>query len=185
MRQGRSGGFSTYILTTWSNSAGARRAARVLSFRRFQVSSRPYPRDSSSLLLRRPNALRITRRPLTARRCAHGKRVPTMHGSKRGTTPRRRGQLTEMLHGRHRAVGFSCVRRWAPGNGGASRHPVWQGVREQGYAGRKRRCSAAKATGHSLFYHSWNEDGESPGARPRPREIDFLITRGFSGAAGK
>ena len=42
-----------------------------------------------------------------------------------------------------------------------------------------------KATGHSLFYHSWNEDGESPGARPRPREIDFLITRGFSGAAGK
>ena len=42
-----------------------------------------------------------------------------------------------------------------------------------------------KATGHSLFYHSWNEDGESSGARPRPREIDFLITRGFSDAAGK
>lgn len=41
------------------------------------------------------------------------------------------------------------------------------------------------ASGHSLFYHSWEEPGGSPNARPRSREIDFLVTKGFSDAAGK
>ena len=41
------------------------------------------------------------------------------------------------------------------------------------------------ARNHSLFYYSWNEPAEKAGRKDRPREIDFLITRGFSNAAGK
>lgn len=41
------------------------------------------------------------------------------------------------------------------------------------------------AVGNSLFYHTWEEPSKTEGARPRPREIDFLLTRGFSDAGGK
>lgn len=41
------------------------------------------------------------------------------------------------------------------------------------------------ASGHSLFYYSWQEPSKKEGAKPRPREVDFLITRGFADAAGK
>lgn len=42
-----------------------------------------------------------------------------------------------------------------------------------------------RARRHSLFYYSWDEPPKEEGGRPRPREIDFLITRGYSDAAGK
>ena len=42
-----------------------------------------------------------------------------------------------------------------------------------------------RARGQSLFYYSWDEPPKEEGGRPRPREIDFLITRGYSDAAGK
>lgn len=42
-----------------------------------------------------------------------------------------------------------------------------------------------KALGHALFYYAWNQPSLTDGSRPRRREIDFLITRGFSDAAGK
>lgn len=42
-----------------------------------------------------------------------------------------------------------------------------------------------RAAGHALFYCAWNEDGQSQGARPRAREVDFLVTKGFPGAGGK
>lgn len=38
---------------------------------------------------------------------------------------------------------------------------------------------------HSLFYYAWNEPALKPNGKVRPREIDFLITRGYSNAAGK
>ena len=41
------------------------------------------------------------------------------------------------------------------------------------------------ASGHALYYHTWEEPGKGKGARPRPREIDFLTTRPFADAAGK
>ena len=41
------------------------------------------------------------------------------------------------------------------------------------------------ALNHSLFYFGWKEPPIKPSAKARPREIDFLITRGFSDAAGK
>mgnify|MGYP002626893124 FL=1 len=42
-----------------------------------------------------------------------------------------------------------------------------------------------RASGHELFYYSWNEPALGDDAKPRPREIDFLIVKGFSDAAGK
>lgn len=42
-----------------------------------------------------------------------------------------------------------------------------------------------RALGHSLFFYAWNQPSQTEGARPRRREIDFLLTRGFSDAAGK
>lgn len=42
-----------------------------------------------------------------------------------------------------------------------------------------------RSLGHELFYYSWEEPSKSPGSRPLPREIDFLLTRGYSDAAGK
>lgn len=44
-----------------------------------------------------------------------------------------------------------------------------------------------RASGRSLFYYSWNEPPLERGkqASLHPREIDFLIVRGFSDAAGK
>ena len=42
-----------------------------------------------------------------------------------------------------------------------------------------------RASGRSLFYHTWEEPPVSEGGRPRPREVDFLLTRGFADAAGK
>lgn len=45
-----------------------------------------------------------------------------------------------------------------------------------------------RAGGRELFYHTWEESSASPDGspkKPRPREIDFLITKGFSDAAGK
>ncbi len=42
-----------------------------------------------------------------------------------------------------------------------------------------------KALGHSLFYYSWYQSSQTEGARPRRREIDFLLTKGFSNATGK
>lgn len=42
-----------------------------------------------------------------------------------------------------------------------------------------------RALGHSLFYYAWNQPSPSEKSRPRRREIDFLLTRGFSDAAGK
>lgn len=41
------------------------------------------------------------------------------------------------------------------------------------------------ASGHSLFYHTWEEPGIERGARPRPREVDFLLAKGYSNAGGK
>lgn len=41
------------------------------------------------------------------------------------------------------------------------------------------------ASGHALYYHTWEEPGKGEGARPRSREIDFLTTRPFADAAGK
>lgn len=41
------------------------------------------------------------------------------------------------------------------------------------------------ASGHSLFYFSWQEPSKTEGSKPRPREVDFLITREFADAAGK
>lgn len=41
------------------------------------------------------------------------------------------------------------------------------------------------ARNHSLFYYSWKEPSGGAGLKDRPREIDFLITRGYSNAAGK
>lgn len=42
-----------------------------------------------------------------------------------------------------------------------------------------------RSLGHSLFYYAWNQASQTEGSRPRRREIDFLLTRGFSDAAGK
>lgn len=42
-----------------------------------------------------------------------------------------------------------------------------------------------RAQGHALFYHTWAEPGESDGAKPRPREVDFLLARPLADAAGK
>lgn len=42
-----------------------------------------------------------------------------------------------------------------------------------------------RARRHELFYYAWGEPSIAPGARPRPREIDFLITRGYQNAGGK
>lgn len=42
-----------------------------------------------------------------------------------------------------------------------------------------------RALGHSLFYYAWDQPSQTEGSRPRRREIDFLLTRGFSDAAGK
>ena len=41
------------------------------------------------------------------------------------------------------------------------------------------------ASGHALFYHAWSEPATREGGRPRPREVDFLVSRGFSDAGGK
>lgn len=41
------------------------------------------------------------------------------------------------------------------------------------------------ASGHSLFYHTWEEQGIGEGARPRPREVDFLLAKGYTNAGGK
>ena len=41
------------------------------------------------------------------------------------------------------------------------------------------------ARNHSLFYYSWKEPALMAGRKERPREIDFLITRGFADVAGK
>lgn len=41
------------------------------------------------------------------------------------------------------------------------------------------------ARNHSLFYYSWKEEPIKTKGKSRPREIDFLITRGYSNAAGK
>lgn len=41
------------------------------------------------------------------------------------------------------------------------------------------------AAGHSLYYHSWDEPGKRKGARPRPREIDFLVSQAYDNAGGK
>lgn len=45
-----------------------------------------------------------------------------------------------------------------------------------------------RASGRELFYCTWNEPSQGLNGeerRPKPREIDFLISRGFSDAAGK
>lgn len=42
-----------------------------------------------------------------------------------------------------------------------------------------------RASGHELFYYSWEEPALKGAKKPRPREIDFLIVKGFSDAAGK
>lgn len=41
------------------------------------------------------------------------------------------------------------------------------------------------ALGHSLFYYGWMQSATNSRKHARPREIDFLITRGYSNAAGK
>ena len=41
-----------------------------------------------------------------------------------------------------------------------------------------------RASGHSLFYHTWEEQGIGEGARPRPREVDFLLAKGYANAGG-
>ena len=42
-----------------------------------------------------------------------------------------------------------------------------------------------KASGHSLFYHTWSEPPLSDDKKPRPREVDFLITQPYSDAGNK
>ncbi len=42
-----------------------------------------------------------------------------------------------------------------------------------------------RASGHALYYHTWAEPALKAGARPRPREVDFLLARPFADAAGK
>lgn len=42
-----------------------------------------------------------------------------------------------------------------------------------------------RASGHALYYHVWTEAGLKAGAKPRPREVDFLLAKPFSDAAGK
>lgn len=42
-----------------------------------------------------------------------------------------------------------------------------------------------RASGDPLYYYSWYEPPTEKGKRPRPREIDFLVTRSFSDAGGK
>lgn len=45
-----------------------------------------------------------------------------------------------------------------------------------------------RAAGKELFFHTWDEPSESKDGKSRrakPREIDFLVMRGFSDAAGK
>lgn len=42
-----------------------------------------------------------------------------------------------------------------------------------------------RANGRPLFYYTWQEPPMAEGKKPRPREVDFLITKGFSDAAGK
>lgn len=42
-----------------------------------------------------------------------------------------------------------------------------------------------RARHHELFYCSWKEPAAKPGGKPNMREVDFLITRGYSDAAGK
>lgn len=42
-----------------------------------------------------------------------------------------------------------------------------------------------QSSGYPLYYYNWNEPPTEEGKRPRPREIDFLITKGFSDAGGK
>ena len=41
------------------------------------------------------------------------------------------------------------------------------------------------ARNHSLFYYAWKEPAKKIDGKERPREVDFLITRGYSNAAGK
>lgn len=41
------------------------------------------------------------------------------------------------------------------------------------------------ACARPLFYHTWNEPSASESGRPKPREIDFLLTLPYSDAAGK
>ena len=43
-----------------------------------------------------------------------------------------------------------------------------------------------RARSHTLHYYSWEEPPEHADARkPRNREIDFLLSKGFSNASGK
>lgn len=42
-----------------------------------------------------------------------------------------------------------------------------------------------RSSGRPLYYYSWKEPPEGPGKRPRRREIDFLVTKGYADAAGK
>lgn len=42
-----------------------------------------------------------------------------------------------------------------------------------------------RASGHALYYHTWAEPGLRAGAKPRPREVDFLLARPYADAAGK
>lgn len=42
-----------------------------------------------------------------------------------------------------------------------------------------------RASGRELFYYTWDEPPAESSKKGRPREIDFLIVRGFSDAAGK
>lgn len=41
------------------------------------------------------------------------------------------------------------------------------------------------ARNHSLFYYAWKEPAKKIDGKERPREVDFLITRGYSNVAGK
>ena len=42
-----------------------------------------------------------------------------------------------------------------------------------------------RASGHALYYHTWSEPGVKANAKPRPREVDFLLARPCADAAGK
>ena len=42
-----------------------------------------------------------------------------------------------------------------------------------------------RASGHALYYHTWSEPGLRTGAKPRLREVDFLLARPFADASGK
>ena len=42
-----------------------------------------------------------------------------------------------------------------------------------------------RASGHELFYHTWEEEGLAEGSRARPREVDFLVTQAYDNAGGK